>query len=103
MSALQHWVMRAFACGHLIAMYTAVITWLPGLPSLLHPTVAERVLEALGVWHPSVAKGMLPVLLALVLVSMSSQVHVPCRMSFDVLPSGDCHYLMLLWLCMALA
>ena len=50
-------------------MYLAVLTWLPGLPSLLHPSVAQGVLEALGVWHPSIVKGMLPVLLVLLLVS----------------------------------
>ena len=50
-------------------MYTAVLTWLPGAPSLFHPTVTQRVMEALGTWHPHVVKSMLPVLLALVVVS----------------------------------
>lgn len=54
-------------------MYLAVLTWLPGLPTLLHPSVARGVLEALGVWQPSIARGMLPVLLALLLVSHISQ------------------------------
>ena len=61
-------------------MYLAVLTWLPGLPRLLHPSVAQGVLEALGVWHPSIVKGMLPVLLGLLLVSSlgqnGSQMHV---------------------------
>ncbi len=54
-------------------MYLAVLTWLPGLPSLLHPSLAQGVLEALGVWHPSIVKGMLPVLLVLLLVSSLGQ------------------------------
>ncbi len=61
-------------------MYLAVLTWLPGLPSLLHPSVAQGVLEALGVWHPSIVECMLPVLLVLLLVSSlgqsGSQMHV---------------------------
>lgn len=77
---LQHWVLRVFASGHLVVMYLAVLTWLPGLPSLLHPSVAQGVLEALGVWHPSIVKCMLPVLLVLLLVSFlgqnGSQMHV---------------------------
>ena len=56
-----------------MVMYLAVLTWLPGLPTLLHPSVAQGVLEALGVWHPSIARGMLPVLLALLLVRHTSQ------------------------------
>ncbi len=77
---LQHWVLRVFASGHLVVMYLALLTWLPGLPSLLHPSLAQGVLEALGVWHPSIVKGMLPVLLVLLLVSSlgqtESQTHV---------------------------
>ncbi len=70
---LQHWVLRIFASGHLVVMYLAVLTWLPGLPSLLHPSLAQGVLEALGVWHPSIVKCMLPVLLVLLMVSSLSQ------------------------------
>ncbi len=54
-------------------MYLAVLTWLPGLPTLLHPSLAQGVLEVLGVWHPSIVKGMLPVLLVLLLVSSLGQ------------------------------
>lgn len=50
-------------------MYLAVLTWLPSLPSLLHPKIAEGVLEALGLWQPNIVKGMLPVILALLLVT----------------------------------
>ena len=73
MLVLQHWAVRTFASGHLMVMYLAVLTWLPGLPTLLHPSAAQGVLEALGVWHPSIARAMLPVLLALLLVSHISQ------------------------------
>ena len=66
---LQHWILRCFASIHLVVMYLAVLTWLPGSPSLLHPSVTQKVMEALGTWHPHVVKSMLPVLLALVVVS----------------------------------
>lgn len=66
---LQHWVLRCFASLHLLVMHLAVVTWLPGVPSLLHPPAMHGVMEALGVWHPQLVKGMLPVLLALVMVS----------------------------------
>lgn len=50
-------------------MYLGVLTWLPDAPSLLHPSVTQKVMEALGTWNPYVVKSMLPVLLALVVVS----------------------------------
>ena len=59
-------------------MYLAVLTWLPGAPSLLHPPAAQKLLEALGTWHPHVVKSMLPVLVALVLVSQ------PCLALYNV-------------------
>lgn len=62
-----------------MVMYLAVLTWLPGLPSLLHPSLAQGVLEALGVWHPSIVKGMLPVLLILLLVSSLGQIESQMR------------------------
>ena len=62
-----------------MVMYLAVLTWLPGLPSLLHPSLAQGVLEALGVWHPSIVKGMLPVLLVLLLVSSLGQIESQMR------------------------
>lgn len=52
-------------------MYLALLTWLPGIPSLLHPSVIQGVMEALGIWQPHILKSMLPVLLALVVVSNS--------------------------------
>ena len=66
---LQHWVLRILASTHLLFMYIAVVTWLPGLPALLHPPIAHGIMTALGTWDPNIVKSMLPVLLALVLVS----------------------------------
>lgn len=66
---LQHWILRCFASIHLLVMHWAVITWLPGTPSLLHLPAMHGVMEALGVWHPQLVRNMLPVLLALVAVS----------------------------------
>ena len=80
-------------------MYLAVLTWLPGLPSLLHPQVAQGVLEALGVWHPSIVKGMLPVLLVLLLVSSLGQLdlrHMSTHKNADILlKEWTCWLLML--------
>lgn len=64
-------------------MYLAVLTWLPGAPSLLHPSAAQKVLEALGTWHPHVVKSMLPVVVALLLVSH------PCLVTLKLGCSGS--------------
>lgn len=65
---LQHWVTRGFAAVHLVLMYAAVLSWLPGLPPALHPPATKAGLQMAGLWHPNLANSLLPVLLLLVLV-----------------------------------
>lgn len=65
---MQHWVVRGFAAVHLFLMYAAVLSWLPGLPSAMHPPASQSGLQLAGLWHPSLSKSLLPVLLLFVMV-----------------------------------
>ena len=69
---LQHWVVRGYAALHLVLVYAAVLSWLPSSPTILHPSAGKAGLQLAGLWHPNLAKSMLPVLLLLVAVRLSS-------------------------------
>lgn len=66
-----HRLLRAYASLHLAAAYAAYVGGLPGFGAALQPEgQVEHVLRLLGLWHPRVAAGMLPVLGILVLVGL---------------------------------
>ncbi len=68
MYAQQHCVLRGYASAHLAALYAAAVGALPGMGPWLQPESARPLLQALGLWHPSVSAALLPVLGLLVLV-----------------------------------
>lgn len=69
---MQHLVLRAYASLHLAATYILLVAHLPGLSHYLEPGVAQKTLQILGLWHPGVRKGILPILGVLLLVTPSS-------------------------------
>ena len=73
---MQHRLLRVYATLHLAALYLASAAALPGLSPWLQPQRAQPLLQALGLWEPSIVAAMLPVLGLLVLVSPKS-----CEMS----------------------
>lgn len=64
-----HWLLRIFCSLHLLAVYAAFVGGLPGFRAILQPEQQKQLLFAIGLWHPSVAAGMLPLLALLLLVS----------------------------------
>ena len=66
---MQHRLLRFYAALHLAALYLAAAAALPGLSPWLQPQHAQPLLQALGLWEPSIVASMLPVLGLLVLVS----------------------------------
>ncbi|KAK9824077.1 hypothetical protein WJX72_007565 [[Myrmecia] bisecta] len=65
----QHWLLRIYASLHVVAMYTVMVDDLPGIPPVLQPAPAQPVFEDLGLWHPSIRRGILPVLATLLLAT----------------------------------
>ena len=53
---------------HLAATYILLVGHLPGLGHYLEPNGARVVLQMLGLWQPTVHKGILPTLAILLLV-----------------------------------
>ncbi len=51
---------------------------LEGMPGLLHSLLPDDVLRSLGMDEPSMAKGMVPPLLCIVLVSFVLQINRAC-------------------------
>ena len=66
---MQHRLLRLYAALHLAALYLAAAAALPSLSPWLQPQRAQPLLQALGLWQPSIVASMLPVLGLLVLVS----------------------------------
>lgn len=66
---MQHRLLRLYAALHLAALYLSAAAALPGLSPWLQPQRAQPLLQALGLWQPSIVASMLPVLGLLVLVS----------------------------------
>lgn len=65
-------MVRAYASLHLAATYVLLVAHLPGLGHFLEPEAATTVLRLLGLWEPSVHKGILPILAILLLVIPSA-------------------------------
>ncbi len=74
-----HRVLRSYTSLHLLAVYVAYVGGLPGFGEGLQPGSAEPALRAVGLWHPRVALGMLPLLGLLLLVSLSAAVAFPAH------------------------
>ena len=73
---VQHRLLRIYAALHLAALYLAAAGALPGLSPWLQPQRIQPLLQALGLWEPSIVASMLPVLALLVLVSLCSCAHL---------------------------
>ena len=67
-----HGILRSYTSLHLLAVYAAYVGSLPGFGEALQPASAEPALRAVGLWHPRVVLGMLPLLGLLLLVSLSA-------------------------------
>ena len=91
-----HWLLRIYGTFHLLAVYAALVGGLPGFKHILQPAHQKPLLTAIGLWHPSVAAGMLPLLGLLLVVSCCTctallcmycpAVHVlPCRVLWQSL------------------
>ena len=65
---MQHLFLRLYASIHLALMYGVSVSLLPAMGSPLRHMVPDRVLETLGLLHPSTTSSMLPVLCLLLLV-----------------------------------
>ena len=65
---MQHRFLRLYASVHLALMYGVSVSLLPGMGSPLRHVVPNRVLETLGLLHPSTTSSMLPVFTLLLLV-----------------------------------
>ena len=80
-SCVQHHLLRLYASAHLAALYLMLVDNLEGMPGLLHSLLPMSVLRSLGMDQPSMAKGMVPPLLCIVLVRLSllciDQLHTP--------------------------
>ncbi|KAK9858804.1 hypothetical protein WJX84_000839, partial [Apatococcus fuscideae] len=63
----KHHLLRLYASAHLAALYLMLVDNLEGMPGTLHSLLPEAVLRSLGMDKPSMAKGMLPPLLCIVL------------------------------------
>jgi hypothetical protein len=74
---MQYLVLRAYASLHLAATYVLLVAHLPGLGHYLESEAAQHVLQLLGLWQPSVHKGILPILAILLLVSTNPSAS-PC-------------------------
>lgn len=66
----MHRVLRGYASLHLAATYAAYVGGLDGLPATVQPEGWEGWLSVLGLWHPRVVPGMLPLLALLLLVRL---------------------------------
>jgi hypothetical protein len=64
----QHRLLRAYATAHAAALYAAAAGAAPGARAWLQPPAAEALLQALGLWAPSLPRALLPVLALLLLV-----------------------------------
>ena len=51
---MQHRLLRVYAALHLAALYLASAAALPGLSPWLQPQRAQPLLQALGLWEPSI-------------------------------------------------
>lgn len=65
---MQHLFLRLYASIHLALMYGVSVSLLPAMGSPLRHLVSDRVLDTLGLLHPSTTSSMLPVLSLLLLV-----------------------------------
>ena len=65
---MQHLALRAYTSLHLAATYVLLVAHLPGLSHWLEPKTLQQTLQLLGLWQPSVHKGILPILGLLLLV-----------------------------------
>ena len=63
-----HWLLRIYGTLHLLAVYAALVGGMPGFNHVLQPAQQKPLLTVIGLWHPSVAAGMLPPLGLLLLV-----------------------------------
>ena len=73
----MHKILRSYTSLHLLATYVAYVGGLPGFEEALQPASAQPALRAVGLWHPRVLSGMLPLLGLLLLVSLSAAVSFP--------------------------
>ncbi|GAB4823805.1 hypothetical protein N2152v2_010851 [Parachlorella kessleri] len=69
-----HRVLRSYTSLHLLAVYVAYVGGLPGFGEGLQPGSAEPALRAVGLWHPRVALGMLPLLGLLLLATLHAHI-----------------------------
>ncbi|KAK9863698.1 hypothetical protein WJX84_001768 [Apatococcus fuscideae] len=63
----KHHLLRLYASAHLAALYLMLVDNLEGMPGILHGLLPGSVLSSLGMSEPSMAKGLLPPLLCIVL------------------------------------
>lgn len=73
---MQHLVLRAYTSLHLAATYMLLVAHLPGLSRYLEPETAQQILQVLGLWRPSVHRGILPILTLLLLVCPTGYEHI---------------------------
>ena len=69
---LQHHLLRLCASAHVAVLYLMLVDNLEGMPGILHSLLPGPVLRSLGMYQPSMAKGLLPPLLCIVLVRPTS-------------------------------
>ena len=78
------------ACSlHLVAVYTFYVGGLPGFGAALQPAAGQKLLEALGLFQPSVAAGMVPLLGLLLLVRLACGPDMHCMQLLPIVAVAD--------------
>lgn len=85
-SSGRHGLLRAYASTHLAAAFVAHVGG-----SLLQPVELQQPLSIVGLWQPSVAGGMLPLLGLLLLASLQASVSGALDGSGDGAGAGEQH------------
>ncbi|KAF5843396.1 hypothetical protein DUNSADRAFT_16895 [Dunaliella salina] len=67
----RHRLIRLFSSFHLSALYLAMCGQLPGLELLQRPEL-EALLKLIGIWHPTIIRDCLPVLISLLICTVHS-------------------------------
>lgn len=70
----HHWLLRGYCSLHLVAAFATYVGGLPGTGGALQPPDLQQPLTIIGLWRPSVALGMLPVLGLLLLATLHGAV-----------------------------
>lgn len=70
----RHLLLRGYASAHLAAVFATYVGGLPGTGGALQPAELQQPLSIVGLWDPTVAVGMLPVLALLLLATLHSSV-----------------------------